>query len=95
MEKTTNDSMMLIRILDRFLVSGSIILIQLYQKSLSPDHGWLRGRFPYGYCRFRPTCSEYAVAAFQKYGFFKGGLLSLGRILRCRPGSSGGWDPLR
>ena len=87
--------MMLIKMIDNILVSVAIKIIRFYQKFLSPDHGWLKARFPYGYCRFKPTCSEYSVAALQKYGFLKGSLLSVGRILRCHPWSPGGWDPLR
>ena len=34
-------------------------------------------------CRFYPSCSNYAILALQKYGFFKGGLLSINRIKRC------------
>lgn len=37
------------------------------------------------YCRFYPSCSDYAVSAFQKYGLFRGGLLSLTRVKRCNP----------
>lgn len=87
--------MMFIKMIDNLLVGLAIRCIRLYQTFLSPDHGWLKARFPHGYCRFRPTCSEYSIAALQKYGFLKGGLLSVGRILRCHPWSPGGWDPLR
>ena len=95
MEKIKNNSMMFIRTLDNFLAAVACRVIRFYQKSLSPDHGFLSRRFSSGYCRFRPTCSEYSLAAFKKYGFLKGGLLSIGRILRCHPWSKGGWDPLR
>ena len=43
---------------------------------------------------FTPTCSEYAIEAFEKYGFFKGLYLSVKRVLRCNPFSKGGYDPL-
>ncbi len=86
--------MILIKVLDSFLAGMACRAIRLYQKLLSPDHGPLSSRFPGGYCRFRPTCSEYSLLAFKKYGFLKGGLLALGRILRCHPWSKGGWDPL-
>lgn len=45
-------------------------------------------------CIFTPTCSEYAMEAFEKYGFFKGLYLSVKRVLRCNPWSKGGYDPL-
>lgn len=43
-------------------------------------------------CKFYPTCSEYAMRAFEIHGFFKGSYLSLWRILRCNPLSRGGVD---
>lgn len=45
-------------------------------------------------CRFTPTCSQYAIEAFTKYGFFKGFHLSVKRILRCNPFCQGGYDPV-
>lgn len=46
-------------------------------------------------CRFYPSCSEYALEAFRKYGFFEGLWLALKRIARCHPLSDGGHDPVR
>jgi hypothetical protein len=71
-----------------------IKLIRFYQKTLSFDHGIFRSLFPYGYCRFHPTCSEYAIQAINKYGLIKGGLKSAWRILRCNPFNKGGFDPV-
>ena len=34
-------------------------------------------------CRFYPSCSNYAIMALEKYGFFKGGYLSYNRVNRC------------
>ncbi|NOR85833.1 membrane protein insertion efficiency factor YidD [archaeon] len=34
-------------------------------------------------CRFYPSCSNYAIMALKKYGFFKGWYLSYKRIRRC------------
>jgi putative membrane protein insertion efficiency factor len=62
-----------------------IKFIQLYQKTLSPDHGWLKAKYPYGFCRFYPTCSEYAITALQKHGTIKGVILSTKRIIKCNP----------
>jgi putative membrane protein insertion efficiency factor len=35
-------------------------------------------------CRYRPTCSAYAVTAVRKYGVLKGGWMGLRRIASCR-----------
>ncbi len=45
-------------------------------------------------CKYIPTCSEYGIQAIEKYGAFKGGLLTIWRILRCNPFSKGGYDPV-
>ena len=72
-----------------------IKLIDIYQKTLSPDHGLLKFMFPHGYCRFTPTCSEYRKEAINKYGPIKGGLMTAYRILRCNPFNKGGYDPVK
>ena len=64
-----------------------IKMIRLYQKYISP---WKRN----GHCKYYPTCSNYAIEAYQKYGFFKGTALTVWRILRCNPFSKGGYDPV-
>lgn len=63
-----------------------IFIIKIYQKLISP-------MFPPS-CRFYPTCSEYSIQAFQKYGVFIGLGKSVWRILRCNPFNKGGYDPL-
>ncbi len=73
----------------------AIFIIRLYQKIFSFDHGFFKFMKPYGYCRFQPTCSEYSVQAIGKYGFLKGGLKALWRVLRCNPWSKGGYDPVK
>lgn len=85
---------MITKTINNLLVILAVKIIQLYQRVLSPDHSWLKAKFPHGYCRFKPTCSEYSIAALQKYGIIKGSLLAIGRILRCNPWSKGGHDPL-
>lgn len=77
---------------------GTIIgqtVIRWYQKILSLDHSFWKRFFPYGYCRFHPTCSEYAVQAIGKYGLIRGLLKSLNRLLRCHPWNPGGYDPVK
>jgi len=72
-----------------------LFLIRLYQKTLSPDTGWFNYKHPHGYCKYYPTCSEYGYQSIQKYGFFKGSMKALWRILRCNPFSKGGYDPIK
>ena len=63
-----------------------IWLIGLYRKYISP--------LKPPCCRFTPTCSAYAIEAFEKRGFFVGFALTVWRILRCNPFSKGGYDPV-
>ena len=70
------------------------LLIRLYQRTLSLDHGPLRFLYPNGYCKFHPTCSEYAYQAFAKHGFLQGCILASKRVLRCHPWSQAGLDPV-
>jgi len=43
-------------------------------------------------CRYRPTCSNYAVEAVRKYGVLKGGLMSYRRIASCKKSVPMGTD---
>jgi putative membrane protein insertion efficiency factor len=61
-------------------------LIRFYQACFSPA-------MP-STCRFHPSCSAYAFEAVEKWGVGKGGLLTLRRLLRCRPWGSYGYDPV-
>lgn len=62
-------------------------LIKFYRKYLS-------GLKVYTHCIYIPTCSEYGLEAIEKYGAFKGGFMTLFRILRCNPFAKGGYDPV-
>ena len=63
-----------------------IALIRGYQRFISP------AKPPC--CRFTPTCSAYAIEAFEKRGFFVGLGLTVWRVLRCNPFGRGGYDPV-
>lgn len=67
-------------------------VIRLYQKTLSPDHGWFKKRYPQGYCRFYPSCSQYGYEAIERYGMVRGLIKAVWRVLRCNPWSKGGVD---
>ena len=64
-----------------------IILIRFYQLAISP---WL-GKSK---CRYTPTCSQYGLEAFKKYGPFKGFWLTAKRVISCNPWGGHGYDPL-
>lgn len=71
-----------------------INLIKLYQKTLSPDHGWFKAKWPHGYCRYHPTCSQYAIEAIQLNGSIRGSVQAAKRIIRCNPFAQPGVDPV-
>lgn len=62
-----------------------IFLIGIYAKYISPLK-----RKPT--CRFYPSCSCYALEAYEKHGFLGGTYLTFRRILRCNPFCRGGID---
>ena len=68
------------------MASVFILLIQFYQKFISP--------LKPNSCRFTPTCSQYAIDATQKYGFIFGFYRIARRLLRCHPFHHGGYDPV-
>ena len=45
-------------------------------------------------CRFYPSCSVYAQEAIETFGAWRGGLLTLRRLGRCRPFGPSGYDPV-
>ena len=61
-------------------------IIVVYQKVLSP---LLPPR-----CRYTPTCSNYGIEAIKKYGPWKGGVLTIKRIMSCHPWGGHGHNPL-
>jgi putative membrane protein insertion efficiency factor len=67
-------------------------VFRFYQYLISPAFELLTGSA--SGCRFEPTCSKYAEEAFQKLGFLTAFRRTLHRILRCHPGSVGGYDPV-
>ena len=63
-----------------------IWLVRFYRKFISP--------LKRPCCRFTPTCSQYALEAFDEWGLIIGLLLTVWRILRCNPFCKGGYDPV-
>lgn len=63
-----------------------VFFIDVYRACVSP--------FKCPCCRFRPTCSQYAKEALQKYSFFHAILLISKRLLKCQPWGGSGYDPV-
>lgn len=64
----------------------ALTFIRAYQVVASPMMG--------GACRFHPTCSCYGSEAFQIHDSKTAFLLTLKRVLKCRPFGPKGFDPV-
>lgn len=62
------------------------MLLRCYMVFLAPFLG--------GACKFQPSCSNYAYEAVALHGARRGTLLAIRRLLRCRPFTVGGLDPV-
>jgi putative membrane protein insertion efficiency factor len=72
--------------IDRIFCRVAMATIRIYQLTLSPFVGQ--------HCRFHPTCSAYALEAFECHGTLRGTWLTIKRIGRCHPLHAGGFDPV-
>ncbi|HEX8973990.1 MAG TPA: membrane protein insertion efficiency factor YidD [Patescibacteria group bacterium] len=71
-----------------------LLIIKIYQKVFSLDHGLLSKVYPTRICRFHPSCSHYAYEAVERFGVLKGLWLGAKRVSRCHPWNDGGYDPV-
>ncbi len=63
-----------------------LLFVRIYQVFLSPFFG--------GACKFYPSCSRYGYEAIARHGAWRGSVLAMKRLLRCRPFTKGGFDPV-
>lgn len=70
----------------RLMTYPFVLLVRFYQIAISP--------LKPPTCRYNPTCSSYALEALKRYGLFKGGMLTIRRIMRCHPWGGHGYDPV-
>ena len=83
----------IIKILDSAVRRFIILALSIYQHTISPDHSAIgRTMRPFGYCRFYPSCSDYAKRVFKETNTLSALLLTLSRVIRCNPWSKGGID---
>ena len=68
-----------------------IKIIKVYQLFVSPYLG--------NNCRYLPTCSEYFIDSLKEFGFLKGSIKGIKRLLTCHPikflGGGQGFDPVK
>lgn len=68
------------------MTRAMLLFVHAYQRFVSP--------YTPPSCRFYPSCSAYAADAIARYGAWKGGLLTVRRLLHCHPFHPGGYDPV-
>jgi uncharacterized protein len=76
----------MVKVLKIFLIKVLSLPVHLYRYAISP---YLRPS-----CRHFPSCSQYALDALLIHGPLRGSVITIGRILRCRPGGTHGYDPV-
>uniref|UniRef100_A0A3Q7IMB6 Membrane protein insertion efficiency factor n=1 Tax=Solanum lycopersicum TaxID=4081 RepID=A0A3Q7IMB6_SOLLC len=72
---------------DNLGVKAALSMLKFYKREISPI-------MPKS-CRYIPTCSEYSMIAYKKYGVVKGTVLTAWRLCRCNPLGGSGFDPPR
>ena len=72
-EAATRETSAFSRFAKRFILT--------YKRRVSPRLG--------AHCRFEPSCSEYGLEAYRRYGFPKATAKTLWRIVRCNPLTKG------
>ncbi|KAI4354506.1 hypothetical protein L6164_003359 [Bauhinia variegata] len=68
-------------------VKAALSVLRFYKREISPI-------LPKS-CRYVPTCSEYSMEAYKRYGVVKGTILTAWRLCRCNPLGGYGYDPPR
>ena len=63
--------------MSKLFIFINIIIIKFYQYFISPFLG--------SRCRYLPTCSEFYIESLKTYGFIKGTIMGVRRILSCHP----------
>ena len=74
----------IVNITETCAVNFLLSLIKIYKLFLSPLLG--------NNCRYHPTCSSYAIEAFETHGLIKGLYLSIKRVSKCHPLGGSGID---
>ncbi len=85
--------MPILTFIDKIFAEISIILIKIYQYTLSPDKGlpslWLKWKV----CAHEPHCSKYSVLSFKRYWFLSGLPKVVDRVFSCTWSKTKIYDP--
>ena len=74
------------RLINWALAQPMIWFVVVWRLIISPLYGPV--------CKHYPSCSAYCLEALRIHGAFPGAWLTVRRISRCHPWSSGGYDPV-
>lgn len=72
--------------MNKILGFAASYLVKAYQLVIGP--------FLPKVCRYYPTCSQYSLEAYRRYGMLRGTSMTLKRLGRCHPWHPGGYDPV-
>ena len=72
-------------VLHKVVVFLMLVPVYFYRGVISPMLS--------GSCRFYPSCSYYTLTSVKRFGVFRGYVMGVKRIVRCRP-KNGGYDPV-
>jgi len=75
-----------VKTIDKFILTTLKTVLVGYKYCLSPFFG--------SRCRFRPTCSDYAMTVLTKHSSFVSLFFILKRLFKCHPFHPGGFDPI-
>lgn len=71
--------MKLIKNMNKLMEFFAVLFLQIYRCHISSVLG------VGGCCRFHPSCSDYAIQAYQRHSFLKASRLTFFRLLNCHP----------
>ncbi|KAL6998344.1 hypothetical protein U1Q18_008467 [Sarracenia purpurea var. burkii] len=87
LEKDSDQSTQQEKEVNNIGVKAALSMLRFYKREISP--------LMLNSCRYVPTCSEYSMIAYKKYGVAKGTILTAWRLCRCNPLGGSGFDPPR
>lgn len=85
--------MIILKFIDKILAEITIILIRIYQYTLSPDK-WLPSlRLKWKVCAHHPHCSQYSINVLKRYWFILWLPKMTERVFSCSPSKEKIYDP--